>query len=120
VSDATITHAGGSIVARSLSEYRASHPAGTIPHPISNSADLDYTFRPFDRRTGSFALVFATAPEADAAVAVLTTPQVLTLESVARPGVNMAFIIAEGSAVDLEPGAAGETLVRVGFQEVAP
>ena len=120
MSDATITHSAGTIIPTALAEYRAGRAAGTIPHPISNREDIDYTLRPFDLRAGSFRLVFGSAVDADAAFAALCTPQVLTLTSVARPGINMSFILVEGTEPTIEPGAAGETVVTVPFQEVAP
>lgn len=118
MSDATISHSAGTIQPRALADYRSSRAAGTIVHPISNSSNPDYTFRPFDLRAGSFALVFATDTDADAAFDALTTPQQLVLTSTARPGINMTFIIPQGTAPEIAPGAAGETIIRVDFQEV--
>ncbi|NYE20510.1 hypothetical protein [Microbacterium immunditiarum] len=117
-STTTITHDAGTITPDSFAEYRAERTAGTIVHPISNSENVDYTLRPFDLRVGSFRLVFASATDADAAMAALTKPQALTLSSTARPGVGMQFVIPEGERVLLEPGLAGETTVFVPFREV--
>lgn len=118
MSDATITHAGGTIQAV-LDEYRAAREAGTIVHPISNRENPDWTFRPFDLRTGEFLLAFGDAAAADAAFAALCTPQVLALASTARPGVGMSFIIADGGAPEIAP-VSGATTIRVPFQEVSP
>jgi len=118
MSSTTITHDAGTITPTSFAEYRAERAAGTIMHPISNSENVQYTFRPFDLRVGSFRLVFASAVDADDAMAALCTPQTLTLASEARPGVNMLFVIPEGERVRLEPGVAGETSLVVPFQEV--
>lgn len=119
MSDATITHSTGAINAP-LSDYRAERAAGTVVHQIAGSENADYTLRPFELRVGSFTLVFPTPVAADVAASALCTAQVLTLASVARPGVNMSFIIPEGTAPELAPGAAGETVIRLSFQEVIP
>lgn len=118
MSDATITYTGGAIAATATTEYRAERPARTIAHPILGSENVDYTFRPFGKRSGSFKLVFADAATADAALAALSVPRVFALASVSRPGINMSFVIINGTAPSLEPGSAGETLVYVPFQEV--
>lgn len=120
MSDVTISHAAGALTADATTEYRSERPARTNAHPILGSEDIDFTFRPAGKRTGSFALVFGDDAAADAALVVLSTPQVFTLASVSRPGINMSFVIVTGSSPGLEPGRAGETLVRVPFQEVTP
>ena len=120
MSDATVTHAGGSITARSLSEYTARRAARTRVHHKVNAESPDYTLRDFTLRDGSFVLVFAGESEADDAYDALCTPQVLTLTSASRPGINMSFIIPEGSAPEITPGAAGETTIAISYQEVTP
>lgn len=118
MSDATITHSTGTITARALAEYRAQRPPRSIAHPIINAAEVDVTFRPAGLRDGSFRLVFDVPADADDALDILCIPQTFAFASTARDGLNMSFVIVQGTAPSIEVGAAGETVVFVPFQEV--
>jgi hypothetical protein len=121
MSDATITHSGGTISPTALSEYLARRPSRTVVHTIIGREDADYTFRPAGLREGSFSLVFPRgSAEVAEAVDAFATPQVLTLASVSRPEVAMSFVIADGAAPELRDGTGGESILTVPYREVAP
>lgn len=113
-----ITHNAGVIAPASLEGWRAGSEARTVIHHVLGRSDPDVTFRPAGMRKGSLVLVFNNGPEAYAARAVLTTPQVFTLTNDAISEVQMSFVVADGDISDVL-GDAGQWTLSVPFHEVA-
>lgn len=116
----TITHSAGVMTPTVVDGYKAARSPRTILHPILGREGDDVTFRPAGLRKGTLRLVFALEADAHAAVAVLATPQVLTLDD---PDINitMSFVVAED---DIAPELDDETrkvwIVSTPFREVMP
>lgn len=116
----TITHASGAIAPTEVDGYAAARTPRTILHPILGREGDDVTFRPAALRKGTLKLVFAAEADAHAAVAVLATPQVLTLND---PDVEIAmtFVVAEEEILaELDDETRQVWIVSTPFREVSP
>lgn len=117
----TITHAAGVITPTVQDGYAARIPTRSKVHVILGRRDPDVTFRPSGMRSGNLPLVFASAADAWAAVAVLVVPQQLTLTDPDQPHINMVFVVGEGEiAPRLDDETRSVWLLDVPFQEVLP
>ncbi|MGP6171980.1 hypothetical protein ACTU6V_12330 [Microbacterium sp. A204] len=115
----TITHSTGTITPTIADGYAASRTPGTIMHPILGRESDDVTFRPVALRKGTMSLVFAVEADAHAAVLVLATPQVLTLDD-PDVSISMPFVIADGDiTISLNDATRKVWIVEAPFREVA-
>lgn len=115
----TITHTVGEITPEVVDGYEAASEARSIAHTILGRPDPDITFRPAGLRRGTLSLVFADAATAAAAYAILTIPQVFTLND-DEAAFGMVFVVTGGDVqLTLDPETRVVCIVTVPFQEVA-
>lgn len=117
----TITHSTGAITPELIDGYEAKREARTIVHPILNRSNPDITLRAPSLRSGEFRCLFPVQADAVAAFAVLSIPQVLTLNDADVPAVAMSFVVAEGDlTIALDDETRDVWWVTVPFVEVTP
>jgi hypothetical protein len=98
--------------------YEAGSESGNIVHEIiGRPGDPDYSLGDESPRDGSLPMMFRTAADCAAAVAILSRPAIFTLVDDETPEVDMTFI-RQGAMRRRRGRTRGSWLLDVGFVEV--
>lgn len=105
------------LVAAVQDDYSSTRRVENILHPRLNGAGFNVTYKPPRLRSGTLPLLFATAAQAHAALAVLAAPNTFTLAA-DLPAASMTFVVANGE-LEVRPDEDSDAWVlAVPYQEV--
>lgn len=115
---AIIAHLDGIIEPTAVDGYSSSRRSNNVVHIIPGSPNPDVTLRPASLRTGTLRMVFADEDAAKAAEDAHSSGAAFTLTADERPTLAMHYVVS--GDVTRELGTAGQWVVQVGYQEIAP